>query len=56
METNITALEARGKSQDTFGELLVPVILRKLPDETKQNLARGQQGADWSIQELRGSP
>ena len=37
METNIRALEALGKSQDTFGDLLVPIILGKLPDETKIN-------------------
>ena len=42
METNIRALEALGKSQDTFGNLLVPVILRK-------------QGTEWSIQKLRGA-
>ena len=55
METNIRALEALGKFQDTFGDLLVPVTLRKLPDETKQNLARSQKGTEWSIQERRGA-
>ncbi|XP_032227965.2 uncharacterized protein LOC116611657 [Nematostella vectensis] len=53
LETNIRALEALGKSQDSFGELLIPVILGKLPNETKRNLARTQQGGDWTIQGLR---
>ncbi len=53
METNIRTLEALGKSQDTFGELLIPIILGKLPDETKRNLARSQRGKEWSIQDLR---
>lgn len=29
METNIRALEALGKSQDSFGDLLVPIIMKK---------------------------
>ena len=53
LETNITALEALGKSQDTSGDLLVPVILAKLSEETNRNLARSQQGDYWTIQNLR---
>ena len=30
METHIRGLEALGKTQDTFGDLLVPIILSKL--------------------------
>ena len=43
LETNIGALEAPAKSQDTFADLLVPVIWAKLPEESKRNLARSQQ-------------
>ena len=53
METNIRALEALGKSQESFGDLLVPVIMTKLQDDTKRNLARTHQGEDWTIQDLR---
>ena len=53
METNIIALEALGKSQESFGDLLVPVIMSKLQDDTKRNLARTHQGEDWTIQDLR---
>lgn len=49
METHIRGLESLGKSQDTYGDLLVPVILSKLPDEVNRNLARGRQGKEWSI-------
>ena len=44
METNIRALEALGKYQDSFGDLLVPVIMAKLPDDVKRNIAWRQQG------------
>ena len=53
METNIKALEALGKSQESFGDLLVPLIMTKLQDDTKCNLARAHQGDDWTIQDLR---
>ncbi|XP_065884078.1 uncharacterized protein [Dysidea avara] len=33
-------LSSLGKSEDTYGDLLVPIILNKLPKETRQNLAR----------------
>ena len=52
LETNIRALEASAKSQDTFTDLLVPVIWAKLPEETKCNLAWSQQGDYWTIQDL----
>ena len=52
LETNIRAPEAPAKSQDTFADLLVPVIWAKLPEETKCNLAWSQQGDYWTIEDL----
>ena len=53
LETNIRGLEALGKSQDSFGDLLIPIIISKLPSEFNQNLARGHAGNAWTIQQLR---
>ena len=53
LETHIRSLEARGDNQDTFGTLLVPIILDKLPSEMRQNLARVNGDNDWKLQFLR---
>ncbi|XP_071150303.1 uncharacterized protein [Mytilus edulis] len=38
METYVRGLESLGQSQDSYGTLLVPIILKKLPGEIKKNL------------------
>lgn len=38
-ESHIRSLAALGKTEDTYGSLLVPIILGKLPRKIKQNLA-----------------
>ena len=40
METYIRGLESVGQYQDTYGSLLVPIVLDKLPGEIRKNLAR----------------
>jgi len=40
LETNIWGLEALGEAQDSYGNLLIPIILERLPSETRKNLAR----------------
>ncbi|XP_071153114.1 uncharacterized protein [Mytilus edulis] len=40
IETYVRGLESLGQSQDSYGTLLVPIILKKLPGEIKKNLAR----------------
>ena len=44
MENHVRILEALGKTQDTYGDLLVPTILSKLPITLKHNIIR-QHGA-----------
>ena len=41
-----------GKSEQSYGDLLVLVILSKLPKDTIQNLARGSTTADWKFPQL----
>jgi len=53
METHIRTLESIGQHPDTFGGLLVPVVLDKLPPETRRNLAREHGNSSWSLCDLR---
>ena len=53
LETPIRGLEALGKSHESYGGILVPIIFRKLPVDLKKNLARGHTNEEWSLDELR---
>ena len=53
LETNIRGLESLGELQDNYSSLLVPVILQRLPHETKRNLAREHGSGSWKLHELR---
>ena len=46
-------LEAVGKTQGTFGDLLVPIILSKLSTTVKHNLVREHGTTDWSLDQVR---
>ena len=55
IESHARSLSSLGKSRETYGSLLVPIILNKLPADVKKNLAR-QHGSDqWTIDELQGA-
>ena len=43
METHVRGLASLGKSQETYGDLLVPIIIGKHPNNLKRNLARTHQ-------------
>ena len=53
VENHIRGLSALGQSRDSYGALLVPIILGKLPVEIKRNVARDHPAFEWSIDELR---
>ena len=55
IETNTRGLLSLGKTKDTYNDLLVPIILRKLPVEIRKNLAREHTNAEWTIDELRSA-
>ena len=53
IETCIRGLESLGQCSDTYGDLLVHIILEKLPGEVRRNLAREHNGyAHWSLPAL----
>ena len=53
METHVRGLASLGKSQDSYGDLLVPIILGKLPNELRRNLAREHSNPKWTFPQLR---
>ena len=55
VESHIRGLTALGKSEDSYGALLIPIILGKLPAETRSNLARSHTSLEWTLSELKDS-
>ena len=55
MENHVRGLESLGRSHETYGDLLVPIILGKLPHELRRNLAWEHDNPEWKFQELRES-
>ena len=53
METSIRSLEAMGQNQENYGNLLVPVVLDKMPSEVRRQLARENGDTDWVLADLR---
>ena len=53
METYVRGLESLGQTDDTYGSLLVPIVLNKLPGEIRKNLAREHRSTNWTLSDLR---
>ena len=53
LETFIRGLNSLGKEENTYGELLVPMILDKLPASTRRQIARVHGNTEWTIITLR---
>ena len=53
METYIRSLEALGQCQESYGFLLGPVVLEKMPGEIRKQLARENGVNDWVLADLR---
>ena len=54
-EGHIRSLSSLGKSEDSYGSLLIPIILGKLPAKVKQNLVRAHGKQEWTITELQAA-
>lgn len=48
-------LESIGRSHESYGDLLVPIVLGKLPCDMRTNLARDHDSHEWKFQQLRES-
>ena len=53
VETHIRGLESLGKKTETYGDILVPIIQKKLPTGIKRNLARQNGNKEWQLDNLR---
>lgn len=53
IKTYIRGLETLNQTEECYGNLLVPVVLRKLPSKIRQILARAHGGDDWTLGDLR---
>ncbi|XP_070536982.1 uncharacterized protein [Ptychodera flava] len=54
LETHVRGLKALGKSEDSYGDLLVPIIMRKLPGETRTQISRDHED-EWNLSDLRNA-
>ena len=53
MESYVCGLESLNQNQETYGSLLVPILLDKLPNELRKNLARENEHNNWNLINLR---
>ena len=53
LENHVRIPEALGKTQDTYGDLLVPIILSKLSITVKHNIIRQHGTTDLNLAQLR---
>jgi hypothetical protein len=49
MENHIRGLESLGKSHNNYGDLLVPIVLGKLPHQFRTNLALDHDSPKWKF-------
>ena len=55
IENHVRGLAALGQSTESYGALLVPMILGKLPVDVRKNLAREHDNLEWTLDQLRDS-
>ena len=53
LESHIRELDALGKKTDSYGDLLVCIVLDKLPADTLKNLPREHRVDEWCLDDLR---
>ena len=52
VESHIRGLSSLGKSQLSYGDLLIPIIMGKLPTDLQRNLAREHSNSPWNLPDL----
>ena len=53
IEGHIRSLLSLGTTPESYGAMLIPVTLGKLPAEVRRNLAREQNRSEWTVENLR---
>ena len=49
----IRGMDALGKKEDSYGDLLVPIIQEKLPGNFRKLIARDHENREWTLTDLR---
>ena len=49
VESHTRSFTTLGKNRDSYGDMLVPITLGKLPTEIKRNLARERSSEEWTL-------
>ena len=52
IESHIRGLQLLGKTKETFGDFLIPIVFGKLPSVVRRNLTRDHTSDEWNIDEL----
>ena len=55
IESHNRSLASLRKTKDSYGSLLVPIIIGKLPGKIKQNLVRAHGKREWAVTELHSA-
>ena len=55
IENHIRGLESLGKSHSNYGDLLVPIVLGKLPHQLRTKIARDHDSPEWKFAQMRES-
>ena len=55
IENHVRGLAALRQSTESYGALLAPMVLGKLPAEVRKNLAREHSNLEWTFDQLRDS-
>lgn len=53
LESYVRGLDAFGKPSDSYGDLLVCILLDKLPGDVRKNVARQHDKDEWTLDQLR---
>ncbi|XP_048770094.2 uncharacterized protein LOC125676243 [Ostrea edulis] len=52
-ESYIRGLESLGQEEETFGTMLIPILMDKLPSDLKINITRHNGSDHWTLESLR---
>ena len=52
VEGHIRGLSSLGKSEHSYGDILVPILMGKLPSDIRRNLAREHSNSQWILADL----
>ena len=52
MQVQTRGLESLGVTTESYGQLLIPIIMSKLPNEIRLQISRNTDKEKWEIQEL----